>query len=209
MNKAKKDSSDAYLALLDYRNTPTQGLDTSRVQRLMSGRTKTPLPATRNLLALHVARGQHQKLQANKLHQAKYYNRGARNLPELNRGDVFRMNLSPDSFKQEDLVKAEVKAKVGVRSYEAATEEGKTFRRNRVHLRKSKEVFNPRPSTAIQPLDYQTTAALTATPLDTDTPATDAVAAKTLKQVTSLCTLPGDGLRPSRYGREIRRPKHL
>ena len=32
MRKAKKGGSGAYLALLDYRNTPTQGLDTSPVQ---------------------------------------------------------------------------------------------------------------------------------------------------------------------------------
>ena len=51
-------------------------------------------------------------------------------------GDVVRVNLSPDSLKQEDLSKAQVKAKVGVRSYEVQTEDGKRFRRNRVHLRK-------------------------------------------------------------------------
>ena len=50
LKKAKKDKADAYLALLAYRNTPTQGLDTSPVQRLMSRRTKTLLPTTANLL---------------------------------------------------------------------------------------------------------------------------------------------------------------
>ena len=50
MKKAKKDRADAYLALLHYGNTPTQGLDTSPAQRLMSCRTKTLLPTTVNLL---------------------------------------------------------------------------------------------------------------------------------------------------------------
>ena len=91
MSKAKKDGSDAHLALLDHRNTTTQGLDTSPVQRLMSRRTKTLLPTTANLLVPQVIKGQHQKLQANKVRQAKYYNKGARDLPELNEGDVVRI----------------------------------------------------------------------------------------------------------------------
>ena len=66
MKKAKKNSSDAYLALLDYRNTPTQGLDTNPAQRLMSRRTKTLLPTTKNLLVPEVTMGQHQKILANK-----------------------------------------------------------------------------------------------------------------------------------------------
>ena len=66
MKKAKKNSSDAYLALLDYRNTPTQRLDTNPAQRLMSRRTKTLLPTTKNLLVPEVTMGQHQKILANK-----------------------------------------------------------------------------------------------------------------------------------------------
>ena len=48
MKKAKNDKADAYLALLVYENTPTQSLDTSPAQRLMSRRTKTLLPTTVN-----------------------------------------------------------------------------------------------------------------------------------------------------------------
>ena len=66
MKKAKKNSSDAYLALLDYRNTPTQRLDTNPAQRLMNRRTKTLLPTTKNLLVPEVTMGQHQKILANK-----------------------------------------------------------------------------------------------------------------------------------------------
>ena len=46
MKKAKKAGTDPYLSLLSHRNTPTQGLDSSPVQRLMSRRTKALLPTT-------------------------------------------------------------------------------------------------------------------------------------------------------------------
>ena len=41
---------DPWLALLAFRNTPTEGMDTSPVQRLMSRRTKTLMPTTENQL---------------------------------------------------------------------------------------------------------------------------------------------------------------
>ena len=41
---------DPWLAILAFRNTPTEGMDTSPVQRLMSRRTKTLMPTTENQL---------------------------------------------------------------------------------------------------------------------------------------------------------------
>jgi len=41
---------DIHLALLDYRNTPFQGTNTSPAQRLMSRQTMTLLPSTETLL---------------------------------------------------------------------------------------------------------------------------------------------------------------
>ena len=48
--KAERDGKDPWLALLDYRNTPTEGLGTSLAQRLMSRRTRTLLPTAASLL---------------------------------------------------------------------------------------------------------------------------------------------------------------
>ena len=42
--------TDQYMALLDHRNTPTQGLTSSPVQRFMSRRTRTLIPTTAVLL---------------------------------------------------------------------------------------------------------------------------------------------------------------
>lgn len=50
-----------YLALLDYQNTPTQGIESSPGQRLMSRRTKTLLPTTAKLLEPRVVETHHIK----------------------------------------------------------------------------------------------------------------------------------------------------
>lgn len=44
MKKAKEAKTDPYLSILAWRNTPTQGLQTSPSQRLMSRRARTTLP---------------------------------------------------------------------------------------------------------------------------------------------------------------------
>lgn len=134
LKKAKKDKADAYLALLPYRNTPTQGLDTSPAQRLMSLSTKTLLPTTANLLRPQITEDLHEKLLFNKERQAKYYNRGAWALARLNPSDTLRMYHGSNKTKDQELLKASVRSQVGTRSYEVVTEDGKTFRRNRVYL---------------------------------------------------------------------------
>ena len=48
--RAAEANRDQWLSFLDYRNTPTEGMDSSPVQRLMSKRTKTVLPVEQHLL---------------------------------------------------------------------------------------------------------------------------------------------------------------
>lgn len=50
LRKALDSERDPYMAILDYRNTLTQGLDASPPQRLMNRSTKTLLPTARSLL---------------------------------------------------------------------------------------------------------------------------------------------------------------
>ena len=79
--------------------------------------------------------------------QAKYYDRGARTLPDLKADDTVRMYHGPSKTKNQELLKAMVNFKVGSRSYEVVTEDGRNFRRNRIHLRKSEEKFQPNSQT--------------------------------------------------------------
>ena len=50
MQKAAESKSDPYLSLLDWRNTPSEGLGSSPAQRLFSRRTRTLLPTASRLL---------------------------------------------------------------------------------------------------------------------------------------------------------------
>jgi len=50
IRKAKSEKHYPFLALLDFKNTPTHGMDSSPRQRLMSHRTKTLLSTSGHLL---------------------------------------------------------------------------------------------------------------------------------------------------------------
>lgn len=50
MKRARSSKQDVYLSLLDFRNTPTEGMLSSPVQRFMCRRTKSRLPTTQALL---------------------------------------------------------------------------------------------------------------------------------------------------------------
>ena len=61
LRKGLDAKEEPYLAILDYRNTPTEGMDTSPAQRLMNRRTKTILPTTQALLQPRVVYTQNGK----------------------------------------------------------------------------------------------------------------------------------------------------
>lgn len=73
---------DPYLAVLDHRNTPSQGMKASPAQRLFSGRSRTVVPMHSTLLQPKVVYTQ-KGLVENRKHQAAYYNRHAEDLNTL------------------------------------------------------------------------------------------------------------------------------
>ena len=76
MKKSKQAGTDFYLALLDWRNTPTEGVGCSPVQRLCGRRTRTLLPTATSLLKPTTTPGVREKLLKEKERQTYYYNRG-------------------------------------------------------------------------------------------------------------------------------------
>jgi len=137
IRKARDDRKDPWLALLDHRNTPTEGMRNSPVQRLMSRRTRTLLPARETLLKPKLAESVQEERNKIKMKQAFYYNRNAKDLLPLAKGDTVR--LQPLKNRKEPWKKATVQEEVNVRSYNVLTEDGSILRRNRRHLEATKE----------------------------------------------------------------------
>ena len=132
--KACLAGTDPNLSLLDYRNTPTEGVGSSPAQRLFGRRTKTLLPTSSRLLVPGSVHGVPHKLKERKAKQAYYYDRGAKELNRLKPGDVVRVKLRPNS---KEWTRAAVDKEVDIRSLE----DGRTYRRNRRHLRQTREPF--------------------------------------------------------------------
>ncbi|VDI09095.1 Hypothetical predicted protein [Mytilus galloprovincialis] len=129
IRKGKHAQSDPFLAILDFRNTPTQGFETSPAQRSMNRRTKTLIPTKESLLKPKIEGQNVQKeIQFSKERQSHYYNQGAKELSSLKEGDVVR--VEPAKKYQKTWEKGTVNQKVNEISYEINMK-GKTFRRNR------------------------------------------------------------------------------
>ena len=138
MKKARLAGTDPNLSLLDYRNTPTEGVGSSPAQRLFGRRTKTLVPTSSRLLVPGLVHGVSHKLKERKAKQAYYDDRGAKELNRLKPGDVVCVKLRPNS---KEWTRAAVDKEVDIRSYQVRTEYGRTYRRNRRHLRQTREPF--------------------------------------------------------------------
>ena len=140
MKKATTTNSDFQLALLDWRNTPTEGMKSSPAQRMFGRRTRTLLSTSKELLEPQLVRDVRERKLQRKEVQTRFFNRNVKELPSLNEGDIVRMKPQASDGKQR-WAKAQVQQQVDVRSYAVRTEDGRLLRRNRRHLRQSKEQF--------------------------------------------------------------------
>ena len=141
LQKTAKSGEDQYLALLNIRNAPTQGVDSSPFQHLLGRRTRTLLPTTKSLLEPRNPLNPHEmeQLQLNQKRQAKYYNSTAHDLPTLKKGDTLCMK--PFVLGQHTWKKAEVTCRLDERLYEVQAS-SKTYTCNRQHLVKTSQPSN-------------------------------------------------------------------
>ena len=136
LEKCKVANQDPYLALLDYRNTPIDGV--TPAQALMSRRLRSPLPISErklnpkpvNRTTFHAARQQQQQ------QQRKHYDRTAKSLPPLEKGDAVRFKKDPQAAWTRGTV---IRKHEAPRSYVIKGENGTEYRRSRRHLRKTRE----------------------------------------------------------------------
>ena len=119
--KAKRDGQDPWLALLDYRNTPTEGIGTS--------------PTASSLLRPEVSAHSTEKLEWKRRKAKFYHNRHSKQLPELEIGQEVRMAplRKNQTWKQATCVE-----KLSDRSY-VVQSGNETIRRNRQFLRPAVE----------------------------------------------------------------------
>ena len=155
---------------------------------LFSRRTRTLLPIAATLLDTTKAAEIKARLKESKCKQAVYYDRNAKEKPQLEIGQTVRAQIQDGNWK-----KAEVEKCLPFRSYVIRTEDGTTYRRNRRHVRISTES----PIVFMYPDDEPVIAA---------TPA-----AETAKRPTAVSTSDHGSARldpplKTRSGREIRKP---
>ena len=134
MEKAAEAHSDPFLALLEWRNTPTEGA-LSPAQIMFGRRTRTRLPVHNELLNAPSAGKAKAALTKSKQRQATYYNRNAIERPTLPVGQTVRVRFNDNS----DWRKAEIVRSLQHRAYEVKLEDGTTRRRNSSHVKPSAE----------------------------------------------------------------------
>jgi len=140
--KAQKDNRDPYMAILEFRNTPTQAVGVSPAQRLFSRRTKTFLPTRASLLKPEVCDYNvlAAKTECYKAKMKENYDHKAmlRPLSELVPGDTVRVQPLKTGDKEWVPGVIEGSADDSGRSYTVKTPRS-VLRRNRRHLRKTRE----------------------------------------------------------------------
>ena len=94
MRKASVGKRDIHLSILEWRNTPSSGMQASPVQRLMSRRTRTLIPTIQSEFRPRVQRNVPEKLMQKREHAKHYYDRNAKELPEIESGDSIRMRTA-------------------------------------------------------------------------------------------------------------------
>ena len=124
--------ADPYMALLEYCNTPSEGMTTSPVQRLLGRSTRTMLPGLGTISKQ--SQENHQEKLEKQRKIKKQYDRSARDLPVLKEGDPV-MVKDYHNHKRE-WREARVSKQLSGRSY-AVEADGELLRRNRRDLRPS------------------------------------------------------------------------
>ena len=143
LEKSKQSGQDPYLSLINYRNTPIDGIG-SPAQLLMSRRLRTTIPVSPYQLAPTVISPEKvvKKRKEIQLKQKVYYDRGTKPLDPLHPGDNVRI------LRQGTWQPATVTTQADTpRSYNVTTPDGAEYRRNRQHLRKVAQIPSPASNT--------------------------------------------------------------
>ena len=138
MKQMIKKSSDSHKALLDYRNTPLEGVNKSPAQLHVGRRLKSSLPVRAELLK-EVSKSVSKNLRDRQLKSENYYNKHSGHpLKELEQNQRVMINHNNKLVPWKVIGKHETP-----RSYIVETMGGRKLRRNRYHLKATKASFQP------------------------------------------------------------------
>ena len=134
--KCREAGESEYRALLDWRNTPSEGLGTSSAQQFLGRRCKTLLPISESLLApRYPTKEETQALRGQKMRQQYYYNQHTKELPPLAPGEAVRMRLP----RQTTWSPGVCTGLVGPRSYKVKVGDSVYRRNHRQFIRSHEE----------------------------------------------------------------------
>ena len=148
LEKCKRDGSDVYLSLLNWRNIPRDNVLGSPAQRNMSRRTRTLIPVHETLLKPSVTDSEtvQYRLSEKRQEQKVQHDKGSRLLPSLQVGDPVLIQAKK-GFHKPGVVTSIPNVP---RSYIVRTNQGE-YRRNRRHILKV-----PTPTTPAKPMTQPT-----------------------------------------------------
>lgn len=135
LKKAEESNGDPNIALLEYRNSPIDGVDLSPAQLLMNRTLRSKLPTTKVWLEPNSLTSPQSKLQLRQMKQKYFHDRKCAKLPHVEDKEVIRIQ-NPDNRQWEPAV---VQKDFGNRSYNVLNQQGNTVRRNRSQMLKSNE----------------------------------------------------------------------
>ena len=200
LKKADEEGRDPYIAMLEYRNTPISGLRYAPAQLAMSRLLRSKLPTTKAVLEPRVVNAK-QDLTDRQTRFKQDYDHGATSLKPLKPGDVVRVQRKwgwDPAIVQ--------RTHESPRSY-VIQHEGGELRRNRRHLRRTRE----QPPLILPQMDDPDAREGNALqmPVPPDVPSPQRVVAVPPRRVVAepppLEEIPQNE-RFSRYGRAIRKP---
>ncbi len=137
IKKTKGSYNDFYLALLEWRNTPSEGMDSSPAQRMFGLRMKTLLPTSNQLLQPETQKGVSDKLRVQKIYNQNISIGVARSSQGCRKMILSAYNQVHKTAQDARTV-GKILKKADIRSYIVQTNEGQILRRNRKFLRTSK-----------------------------------------------------------------------
>ncbi|XP_065941318.1 retrovirus-related Pol polyprotein from transposon 297 [Magallana gigas] len=135
LKKAEESNSDPNIALLEYRNTPIDGIGKSPAQLLMNRSLRSKIPTTRTWLEPKPLESQLSKLQLRQMKQKYFHDRTCSKLPHIEEREIIRMQ-NPENRNWEPGV---IQQNLGNRSYSILNQHGRALRRNRSQILKSRE----------------------------------------------------------------------